>query len=327
MNETCIVCGSNELCEWDSVGDQKILKCLSCGVGITDPIPALDGSSDFYEKDYYEENYGADGRDFFYWYSEKCDAARFTQVLKGLDEVSPKGKLLDVGCAMGHFLTKAQEAGWEIKGTEASQYASEQTSRLLGVEIKRGSPDEMYQEETFDVVTLHHTLEHVADLQEFFKSVSVVLKKNGVLFIEVPNFNSLEAMLYGNQWEDLRPDQHYYHFTPESISRLLDKYGFDIIRVETRITPFWYYREAYRYLSLPLLFFRNNRGNGVDGDNRNSGSDNSASKRAKKYKRIKMIVNCISKVIFSPCVWAEEKRLMGKRILVYARKAGRRADR
>ncbi|MCX5679174.1 MAG: hypothetical protein NTZ95_00625, partial [Candidatus Omnitrophica bacterium] len=60
-----------------------------------------------------------------------------------------------------------------------------------------------------------------------------ILKEEGKLIIEVPNFDSWTKRITGKYWLGLDIDYHIYFFTPESISRLLEKHHFKVKTVRT----------------------------------------------------------------------------------------------
>lgn len=85
----------------------------------------------------------------------------------------------------------------------------------------------------FDIISIWHVLEHVQKPEEYIKKIYSLLKNNGKLLIEVPNFNAWTRKLTGKYWLGLDLEYHLYFFTPESLSTLLKKYGFKIDFVRT----------------------------------------------------------------------------------------------
>jgi SAM-dependent methyltransferase len=95
----------------------------------------------------------------------------------------------------------------------------------LGVPVKTGFAKQTNKTESFDIVTLYHVLEHMADPLVELENIWNILKREGFLVIEVPNA------------EDLKQDPknryhkaHLYTFNPETLIGLGQKAGFQAIR-------------------------------------------------------------------------------------------------
>ncbi len=89
-----------------------------------------------------------------------------------------------------------------------------------------------------DCVVMWHVLEHVAEPRRLLHEVADVLKPNGSLIVELPNFASSQARIDGSGWEFSCLDDHLFHYTPDGLARLLDAAGFEtaeILPFSTRI--------------------------------------------------------------------------------------------
>lgn len=140
-----------------------------------------------------------------------------------------RGRVLDVGCAAGGLLLAFLQAGWECCGVEPSAELAAVARENVGCEIHE-SPLETVSlpPETFDAITALHVLEHSPDPRSFLGSCYRLLKKGGVLLLEVPDFGSREARRQGAFWVPLYPDTHLYHFTLRTLSGLLESTGFRV---------------------------------------------------------------------------------------------------
>lgn len=141
---------------------------------------------------------------------------------------SEKGSLLDIGAGTGEFLNVAKKNGWNVLGVEPNQKAKENA-------IKKGVPfaesTTILENNSFDVVTMWHVLEHVPDLDFQIKELKRLLKPNGTILIAVPNFKSYDAKHYGNYWAAYDVPRHLWHFSKTSIKLLFDKQGMKLIKV------------------------------------------------------------------------------------------------
>jgi len=143
----------------------------------------------------------------------------------------PKGSILDVGCGRGIFLEELKKHGWEVLGTEVFEGAQEIAKSLL-IPIKTGNLKDMdITADTFEVVTLWHTLEHIEDLSILDK-INKILKKNGILIVNVPNIESFQSRIFKKKWIHYNVPHHVHHFSPKSLSLLLTQYGFSPFSVK-----------------------------------------------------------------------------------------------
>jgi cyclopropane fatty-acyl-phospholipid synthase-like methyltransferase len=131
------------------------------------------------------------------------------------------GRLLDIGCGNGAVLRAFSRAmpGWTLAGTELSDANREMVERIPRVEALYTGP----LQETpgqFDMVSLVHVLEHISHPLELLAAVAGQLKPGGVLFIEVPDAER-------NPFDLLIAD-HVSHFTPATVTALLEAAGYSI---------------------------------------------------------------------------------------------------
>jgi len=132
-----------------------------------------------------------------------------------------KGKLLDIGAATGHFLHTMQKAGWDVCGVEPDESARKRAKDHFGLTLFPQEDLKSLTENTFDVITLWHVLEHIHDLHGTLEQIKRLLKPSGILVVAVPNYLSYDARYYGKHWAAWDPPRHLYHFTPEAMKQLM----------------------------------------------------------------------------------------------------------
>lgn len=205
----------------------NVVKCLKCGFIFTNPLIICKTGA------YQDPNdYAASRND--------GQEALFTFTLDMIEQYAKRGKILDIGCGKGEFLSLAKERGWEIFGLEPSKGFAEFISKNYGLNITSKPLEEAgYQDSFFDVVVLNMVLEHIDEPRKMLGLIGRILKKNGILFIEVPNMESLmlkTAALYfklkGKNWSPflspLHPPFHSYGYNVSSLGYLLTKERFRI---------------------------------------------------------------------------------------------------
>jgi len=128
-----------------------------------------------------------------------------------------KGSLLDIGAGTGDFLNAARKDGWEITGIEPNSKASDLAKQK---NIDLNNDETGLDNQSFDVITLWHVLEHIPDLQLQISNFKKLLKPNGHLIVAVPNFRSYDAKYYKEFWAAYDVPRHLWHFSKPAISRL-----------------------------------------------------------------------------------------------------------
>jgi len=150
-----------------------------------------------------------------------------------------KGKMFEIGSATGVMLKLFKDRGWDALGIELSgscEEAKRKGLRVLNVKFE----DAKLPKDYFNLVVLNHTLEHMNNPREVLRKINTHLKEEGIVFIDVPNFGSLSSKLLGNKWPYLLPEEHKSQFTKESLTKLLQENGFDILHWESRSGIFEY---------------------------------------------------------------------------------------
>lgn len=320
MIQPCIACEALVRRRTRSGPGWRIDQCRDCGLGYTDPPPGPGTADTLYNGAYYAEHYGAAAQADEGSVNGSVVEDRFVPILERLRMLGAKGRLLDVGCATGDFLSLARRAGWEIAGTECSPYAVAAAEERLQCRVYRDDLAVIAQKTfPFDAVTLHHVIEHVDNPRAFLGHVFRLLKPGGYLYVECPNFASLEAAVFREGWEDLRPEQHVHHFTPASLTRIIEETGFQQVYLTTLITASWHLRDAVEYAMLPVTYLRGRR-HPMDPKRTDRPAAPAHSHASFRPGTVKKWLRYPSWLLFRPLTWCEERLLRGKRLAVYARR-------
>ena len=110
-----------------------------------------------------------------------------------------------------------RRAGWDVVGIEFEPSLAEASSRRYGVPVVVGDAVSADVRGPFDVITMWHVLEHLPDPGSALARAAGLLRPGGTLIVSVPNNDSLQARLGGDDWLHLDIPRHIYHFTPGSL--------------------------------------------------------------------------------------------------------------
>ena len=199
----------------------SVLECVSCSLTQTYPRPYESSES----SEYYQE-----GLDLEYRLNDIQTFRNYAHTY--LDHIAvykKSGKILEIGSSIGVTLKVAQERGYEVLGVDVNKGAAAKARELFSIEVLTQNIFELsHKLKDFDIVILMHVLEHIEDPPSFLKQTVKFLKPDGLLFIGVPNFDSLAAERKQAKWGGLDPMRHLWQFTPGSLQKILDKAGLKV---------------------------------------------------------------------------------------------------
>jgi SAM-dependent methyltransferase len=204
------------------------VKCTNCDFTLTNPRPDQNSIAKYYQSDKYISHTGGSKSlfDNIYVFARTITLG---WKLKLIESRKPKGNILDYGCGTGEFLEHLKKNGWEITGVEPSDEARKKSTDLLQATIHSGI--EKIGNKKFDVITLWHVLEHIHDVNEKLQSLNSLLKEDGIIFIAVPNHQSPDGKRYGEHWAGYDVPRHLWHFSKDTMKKLLGNNGFEIIDI------------------------------------------------------------------------------------------------
>jgi 2-polyprenyl-3-methyl-5-hydroxy-6-metoxy-1,4-benzoquinol methylase len=147
------------------------------------------------------------------------------------------GKLMDIGAGTGDFVKYAQDRNWEAYGIEPNDLARE-LAHKKGVPVYKNIS--VQREAIYDVVTLWHVLEHLPNLDMQVEAISKTLKKDGWIILAVPNYKSLDATYYKDNWAAYDVPRHLWHFSKDSINTIFKDRGYSLRSVKPLLLDAFY---------------------------------------------------------------------------------------
>lgn len=157
------------------------------------------------------------------------------------------GVLLDIGCSSGGFLRSIKSPDWKLYGVEMSGSQAQRAEKMSGAKIFVGSIlDAPFSSSSFDVITGFHVLEHVYQPKEVIRKAWEWLKPGGILYLQVPNIEALDARIFRSYWYGLELPRHIFHFSVVSLRRILAVCEFDEVYIRT--LPYTHIEESTYYV-------------------------------------------------------------------------------
>ena len=210
----------------------EILECEDCKLLFTSPSPTPDKIGSYYKSEDYlshnEEKKGLFAR--IYNKVKKINIKNKFKIATSSQQSAVS--ILDIGCGVGDFLLYAKEKGCNVTGIEPSEDARKIAEKKLDCKIS--SPEELQNipDNSFDIITMWHVLEHVADLKTEIHHLQRILKKDGRLVLALPNYKSYDAEYYKDKWAAYDVPRHLSHFSQTSIKNIFKETNLQLIDIK-----------------------------------------------------------------------------------------------
>jgi 2-polyprenyl-3-methyl-5-hydroxy-6-metoxy-1,4-benzoquinol methylase len=233
----CIVCGTESFKFLFEKEGFNFVQCQSCELIQVNPMPDPTLVDEFYntpeyvkfvrqhmtaKSDYRKNRFG----------EERVVA--WEEILGPHSSSAPR-KCLDVGCGSGFVLEAALDHGWEAYGLDLNSDAVEEARkrglRAFSEKLETVSADRFG---LFDVITMYDVLEHSYDPNAMVQAASRLLVDDGLVVIYVPNWESTVREILGINTFWIWGIFHLSYFTLETLGKLVEQNGFQIIEYETQ---------------------------------------------------------------------------------------------
>ena len=251
----CPLCGStgNSLFDHRTFRNIAVTNriCDTCGLVFESPRMSESEIEEFYKSEYRRLNQGGSEEPVLKEIAiQRARAEALFNIF--FAKVKKVSRHLDIGCSAGLLLAKFQEYyGCDAIGIEPGnafrEYAIRQNLKVYS------SLDELKQagEEKFDLISMSHVLEHIANPVAYLIQLrESFLAQDGWLSLEVPN-------LYAHDSFEIA---HLYSFSSHTLSQVLGKAGYQIVRTvkhgqpRSKFTPLYINVLALPVLSAPQSF-------------------------------------------------------------------------
>lgn len=234
----CGICQGHEILNPKEIKDHSISKetftigsCSSCGLLYTYNAPSVDKIAPYYaSQDYISHSDTRQGLIANLYH--KVRGIMLARKANLVSTYHKSGRLLDVGCGTGYFAKFMMGREYDVTGVEIDDTARNYGIKNFGITAHSTDFIEKNNNQTFDVITLWHVLEHIYELTPYMQRFHAMLNPGGHLVIAVPNHRSLDANEFNDFWAAYDVPRHLWHFDVVSMSKLAAKTQFEIIHKE-----------------------------------------------------------------------------------------------
>jgi len=223
----CNLCGG---ARYNTIGNEldfHIRECANCGLVYVSPQPADEELPKLYEGMY---------RD-----ASEADLRSLGLVEKHIrrivrNRLPEGGKLFEAGCGFGGFLEAVEGSGFELSATELDPTAAARArERVPGAAVQCAAVDHAeVAPESQDCVVAIAVLEHVKDPRDAHTSLTGLLKKSGVLVVQVPRIAPFIKLKRFVPWLPIyfEAPRHLFDFSPTTLCAYFEELGYRDIRLE-----------------------------------------------------------------------------------------------
>jgi SAM-dependent methyltransferase len=171
------------------------------------------------------------------------------EVLKKSGIATFSARFLDVGCgAFSAWLHHLWSLGFDnLIGVDPyiDRDHSHDSVRILRRQLAE-------VEGHFDLITFHHSLEHMEDQSGALAAAKGILAPGGTVLVRVPLVSSLAWERYGVNWVELDAPRHLYLHSIESLKHAAREVGLDLVEIAHDSVPLEFFGSELYARDIPL---------------------------------------------------------------------------
>lgn len=225
--------------------DFGLERCLVCGSVYVNPRAGREDMLRFFsDEGMFQSSTDPEGRSRSLVLERDRRRREFARYVRRIRRLVPRGRVLDVGCGLGLFL-EMLGPGYERLGIDVNAFAVRFTRDMVGCRVMEADAMALdFSPNTFHLVSLMQTLDHLDSPGRFMKIATSWLKPGGVLFLSaLINIRSPMAKIFREKFRLLHPF-HVVYFSPAIVRKYLTELGFRVLRLEYPYITTPYFRVA-----------------------------------------------------------------------------------
>jgi SAM-dependent methyltransferase len=261
LEEVNCLCGSEQnilISQKDRYGlSVNTYLCKKCGMMWTNPRLTQTSIEEFYNNDYRNIYVGESQAPDDFFKQQIRHGEQIYQFVASVCTSKDNLTVFEIGCGAGGILVAFKNQGWSVYGCDLGDGYLKR-GRQEGLILEQGDENSLKKYGQADLIILSHVVEHFSNPLATLKSLSDLLSNEGYLYIEVPGIFKIQQS-YGNVLLFLQ-NAHLYHFTLNTLNRLLGQAGFELIKGNETIHAVYKKTESterihYQNQFLPILIY------------------------------------------------------------------------
>lgn len=249
----CPLCRSSDLRSKYILSQFGILSCNQCELVFLWPRPTPEEIRELFENLYTNGEGSVPELKSYYSFCYDDEPANplvqlYESWLDRIERHRQPGKILDVGCGTGLFLSVARRRGWEPFGIDESEEATSHARDHFGLDVRIGEFSQFAAEGlSFDAITGWDILEHAREPVPLLEAMRESLAPGGVVSLSTPNQRNIIDVIAAAMYrasgkrvtgplEKFYIEQHFIYFTPETLADALCRGGFEVMEMDLEST-------------------------------------------------------------------------------------------
>lgn len=205
----CPICSSPHVYPYKEVENVQIYQCRKCLLAFVDPKTPRTNTAHIYSFEDYKKREGQFRK-------------RYSKTLRLLNKYVKGKRILEVGAGFGLLSSMLSKAGFEVDALEPVVKPTYLKNLSVSVIKKTFESFAKTTTKKYDCLILYDVFEHVDNPKEIVSMFKKLLNKNGIVFIQTPNYLSTMAKIVKN-WSWWMVEDHRFYYSKKSLSFLFPK--------------------------------------------------------------------------------------------------------
>lgn len=163
---------------------------------------------------------------------QKINANSKSPIIEHIRSFKSEGSFLDFGCGIGTLLIEAKKYYHTVLGVEVDDGLIK-ICKSRKLDVLKKLPENTSMDEKFDVIVLSQVLEHLLEPLTILNKLVKLLKKDGILYINTPNSDSLSMRVFKGQQVHLVNPGHVIIANNKVFKFLAEKLGLQMVDFRT----------------------------------------------------------------------------------------------
>jgi len=149
-------------------------------------------------------------------------------VINIIQTITKKKTVFEVGPGQGHLIKTLKKQSYNCNAIELDKSISS-SLRVSGIKIFNTELEKMNLKKLntkADIVIACHSLEHLQNLDIFLNFCKKMCKKNGYVYISVPNIESFSSKIFKELWYHLEAPRHLLLPREKTLDNIFEKNNF-----------------------------------------------------------------------------------------------------